>query len=88
MRHQRKFLSVIAIIAALYMSGETVLGQKQPRMSHAARVKAHTPTWEYKVTGPLSVDDLNKLGAEGWELIAIQSPDIANLALYFKRRKR
>jgi hypothetical protein len=88
MRHQRKILSVIAVIAALSMSGWTVLGQKQNKSTHRSRVMARTSTWEYKVTGLLSDSELNKLGDEGWELVAIQSPDNDNLKLYFKRRKR
>jgi hypothetical protein len=88
MLHQRKSLSVLALIAALSMSGWTVLGQKQNKIIHRSRVTAQTSAWEYKVTGLLSDNELNKLGAEGWELVAIQSPDIDNLKLYFKRRKR
>jgi hypothetical protein len=88
MRHPRKSLSVLALIAALLMSGWTVLGQKQNKMTHRSRVRAQPSAWEYKVTGLLSDNELNKLGAEGWELVAIQSPDIDNLKLYFKRRKR
>jgi hypothetical protein len=88
MRHQRKSLSVIAVIAELSMNGWTVLGQKQNKVTHRSRATAHTSAWEYKVTGLLRDDELNKLGAEGWELVAIQSPDIDNLKLYFKRRKR
>src|SRR5438045_1680578 len=68
MQHQRKSLSVLALIAALSMSGWTVLGQKQNKMTHRSRVTAQTSAWEYKVTGLLSENELNKLGAEGWEL--------------------
>jgi len=38
-------------------------------------------------TGLIALDEMNKLGAEGWELIAVQSPNIDNIGLYFKRRK-
>ena len=88
MRYQRKFLYVIAVIAALYISGGTVLGQKQPKVAHRSGLTVRTLTWEYKVTGLLGIEELNKLGAEGWELVAIQSLDVDNLKLYFKRRKR
>jgi len=37
---------------------------------------------EYKVTGLIALDEMNKLGAEGWELIAVQSPNIDNIGLY------
>ena len=79
---------MVAVTTALCMSGWTVLGQKQNKMIHRSSVTAHTSAWEYKVTGLLSEDELSKLGAAGWELVAIQSPDIDNLKLYFKRRKR
>jgi hypothetical protein len=87
MRHQRKFLSVIAIVA-FSVNSWTVLGQKQNKMTHSSSVTAHTSAWEYKVTGLIALDEMNKLGAEGWELIAVQAPNIDNIGLYFKRRKR
>ena len=88
MRNRLRPLSVIAVIATLYVGGWTVLGQKQNKVIHRSRVTAHAPAWEYKVTFRLVEDELNKLGAEGWELVAIQSPDIDNTLLYFRRRKR
>jgi hypothetical protein len=88
MRRQRKFLFAIAIIAAFSVNSWTVPGQKQNKMTHSSSVTAHTSAWEYKVTGLIALDEMNKLGAEGWELIAVQAPNIDNIGLYFKRRKR
>jgi hypothetical protein len=83
MRHQRKVLTVIVITAALSMSSWTVFGQKQNKMTHRSRVPTHMSAWEYKVTGAITVDEMNKLGAEGWELVAVQAPNIDNIGLYF-----
>lgn len=38
------------------------------------------PTWEYRVDTDLGEERLNALGAEGWELVAVQEG-----AGYFKR---
>ena len=48
-----------------------------------------TMQWEYKVTSYLNEGELNRLGAEGWELAGIMSPgDGVAVGLYFKRPKR
>jgi len=44
--------------------------------------------WEYKRLAGASVADLNKLGDEGWELVAITFGDYdMNNVYYFKRPK-
>jgi hypothetical protein len=44
---------------------------------------------EYKVTPAyLTQEQINKLGADGWELAAVYAPNIDNTALYFKRQKK
>jgi hypothetical protein len=51
------------------------------------------PAWEYheitRDTGSaaLPVDELNSLGAEGWELVAVV-PEATRLHYYFKRLAR
>jgi len=52
------------------------------------------PVWEYRVLtrplpapGPLSEAELNGLGGEGWELVAVY-PAPASLHFYFKRLLR
>ncbi len=79
---------VIAVISAFWLSGGTVLGQKQRQAQRRSRATVANAVWEYKVTGWLSVEAINKLGADGWELAAVQSPNVDNINLYFKRRKR
>ena len=45
--------------------------------------------WEYlKIEKTMDVDDLNKLGAEGWELVAVVSPAHFVLHYFFKREAR
>lgn len=42
--------------------------------------------WEYRVeTATMSSEDLDKLGAEGWELVAVVSPGHFVLHHFFKR---
>ncbi len=91
MRNQLRLISVFAVLAAFCLSGSTALGQKQTRKSRHSPgriVTARPSAWEYKITGGISQEDMNKLGAEGWELAAIYAPNVDNLALYFKRLKR
>jgi hypothetical protein len=92
---QNKFRNVLMlfVLATFCLSGGTAIavGQKQVRNRRQPKrpVATHrAPAWEYKVTGGISVEEMNKLGAEGWELTGIQAPNIDNLSLYFKRRKR
>jgi hypothetical protein len=44
------------------------------------------PTWEYRIAADLSETDLNRLGAAGWELVAVASDD-ASATCYLKRRR-
>jgi hypothetical protein len=47
--------------------------------------------WEYKIEQPspsvMNKTDLDKLGAEGWELVAVCTPTGSSTAYYFKRAK-
>ncbi len=48
-------------------------------------------TWEYTVTGSARVNDLNKLGSDGWELCGGYFSTFKGTGkseLIFKRRKR
>lgn len=46
-------------------------------------------TWEYlNVEESLRTADLNKYGAEGWELVAVVSPGHFVLHYFFKRQAR
>jgi hypothetical protein len=91
MRNQLRRILVFAVLTAFCFSGGTVLGQKQnkrSRQSRSAVASRRSTVWEYKITGWLSQEDINKLGAEGWELTAISAPNTDNVILYFKRPKR
>jgi hypothetical protein len=69
--------------------------QPQPTQVQAPMVYVYEPqTWEYKVVarkiaaeGPLSQEELNALGMEGWELAAAATlPE--ELWFYFKRVRK
>ena len=88
-KHVRR-LVILSILAAFCFTSSSICAQtqsgagRQPRKRTAIVRRA---IWEYKVTSTMSEEELNKLGAEGWELVAATAyPD--NAALYFKRRKR
>lgn len=45
--------------------------------------------WEYLIKNTtLDADELGKLGAEGWELVAVVSPAHFVLHYFFKRQAR
>lgn len=71
---------------------------KQPHISQTELPRVHPPTvlvfekqaWEYRVIsknvadGPLSENDLNALGAVGWELVGVVTVT-TNVQFFFKR---
>jgi len=75
---------VFAVILLLSVLGWTGFGQKQ---------KTRKPSWEYLTisTGEARYREpagLNEVGAQGWELVSVGTPDNSgNVALYFKRAK-
>ena len=90
MRNKLRNTLILLVFAICCLTAPTAFSQRQNK-NHAQskRVTAPrgVPLWEYKITGPITQEDINKLGAEGWELAAATAyPD--NAALYFKRRKR
>ncbi len=42
------------------------------------------PTWEYRIAPGLAETELNRLGADGWELVAVGAAE-AGPVLYLKR---
>jgi hypothetical protein len=44
------------------------------------------PTWEYRIAPDLSETDLNRLGEEGWELVAVGA-DGTSPVFYLKRAR-
>ena len=75
-----KNLLIVAMVALMLVTGWTVYAQK------SRRAKA---MWEYKRVQILAGQDsiLTDLGAQGWELVAIDNNE-TTLAIYvFKRAK-
>jgi len=71
----------IAFVAVLVLFTWTTFGQKknQPKV-----------TWEYRTTGSASgtgVEELNKLGAQGWELVSVYHDERDGTTYYVKRAK-
>jgi RNA polymerase sigma factor (sigma-70 family) len=66
----------------------TGLGQARNRPV-VSPTEAHRTLWEYKVTRlrPDGQSDLNNLGKDGWELVAIDRTDAGILSAYLKRPK-
>jgi hypothetical protein len=74
---QKGWVLTLIILLAFCFAGWNALAQKQAR---AEKV------WEYKITNWLSEEDMNKLGAQGWELTT-STFDSNNTFHYFKRAK-
>jgi hypothetical protein len=72
-------------IAAVFLVGCAVGGgASQLVVPKASAQQAATLTkWEYHCTAERSVDDVNKLGPEGWEMVGMNGPAL----LCFKRPK-
>ena len=76
----KKAYGFIALVAVLVLFTWTGFGQKKNQ---------RTVTWEYKLTGRASTgeQELNKLGAQGWELVAVNNDERDGLTFYLKRAK-
>jgi hypothetical protein len=46
------------------------------------------PSWEHKVDYNLSAPSLNRYANQGWELVAVATPQNGDSAIYFKRSKQ
>lgn len=44
-------------------------------------------TWEYTVSGDVSIRELNRLGAEGWEAVAAAQDSGGAIRVILKRHK-
>lgn len=82
------FITIVLLVSC--SSAESVLGQMKSKKGHGQKravVTNRAPVWEYKITSGLTEEEMNKLGAQGWELAGTFSlSDRVNL--YFKRRLR
>lgn len=71
MKAKIRFVAVVAIVL-IGLIGLTVYGQRQPPQ------RVPQTKWEYKVVfvpgvRNMSEETMNKLGAEGWELVTYQA---------------
>lgn len=69
---------LILAVSLFLLVGWTVYAQKKESSRQA---------WEYTSLLNGSVADLNKLGAEGWEMVGFSVDDSQNKFFYFKRTK-
>ncbi len=79
MRSRRHYLLITVAIAALCFGGWTGYGQRE-------NPKPKRPTWEYKVEDGLSQEQLNELGSQGWELVAVSIGN-GQASIFLKRAK-
>ena len=78
---------VIVILCVLYLTAGTGLDALQGQRSS---VVATRQTWEYKTlySNTVTDQDLNKLGADGWELVATAAGNLGGWTSFiFKRPK-
>lgn len=74
---KKLWLFSFLLVLVLLIAGQIV---------HAQRNGAAKSAWEYKITGPLGEQQLNELGAQGWEMIAATAEG-SNYRYYLKRAK-
>ncbi len=78
MKLKKYTLLVIVTIALLGLVGWSGYAQKKS----SGRV-----AWEYKEVISLSEQQVNALGAEGWEMVGFSVDSSSNKFMYFKRAK-
>jgi len=66
------------ILMLLFAIGWTTYSQKS---SYAG------PKWEYKYGENLSDEEINQMGASGWEMVGFSIDSSTNKHFYFKRSK-
>jgi hypothetical protein len=70
----------VATAAAIVLIALTVYGRQQ-------QVPAAHTVWEYKDSCNLKESEMNKLGADGWELVTSRSAGGTVTCLIYKRAK-
>ncbi|HKS30194.1 MAG TPA: hypothetical protein VJS44_20385 [Pyrinomonadaceae bacterium] len=78
----RQLLLLLLIATLLGLTGWTVHAQRQA----AAAASTARPVWEYRIVSESEKIKLNDLGAEGWELVAVEMSG-AEEVYFFKRAK-
>ena len=66
------------ILMLLFAIGWTTYGQKRSSVGS---------TWEYKYVENLSEEEINQIGAAGWEMVGFSIDGSTNKHFYFKRGK-
>lgn len=74
-----RWMLAILVFAALCLGGWTSYGEKQS-------LKPARATWEYKILQGVTEEQLNQLGAGGWELVAVAAGN-GQVSHYFKRAR-
>ena len=57
-------------------------------MGSTAHVQSSRIIWEYKIDETWSEPAANKLGGEGWELVAVDSSRGDHVRVFYKRQKQ
>ena len=76
MRSRNSILLTMGLFLLFVVVGWTVYGQKK---------SSSKSTWEYRYAVNQTVDQLNSLGAEGWELVGFEFAEYNHRHFYFKR---
>ena len=78
---------VLAVLGPLPVAADVDPGGRARRWRRPRAAVTPQPRWQYRVERPAGIDDqqLNELGAEGWELISVLRA-AEGLELIFKRR--
>ena len=69
----------IAVSVAVILAAVSVYGRQPQSPTHTV--------WEYKDSCNLKESEMNKLGAEGWELVTARSAGGTIMCLIYKRAK-
>jgi hypothetical protein len=78
MRLKRYALLVVTTLALFGLVGWS---------SYAQKKSSGRAAWEYRLEVSLSTQQVNELGAEGWEMAGFSVDGGGNKVIYFKRAK-
>jgi hypothetical protein len=79
MTKRYRLMVVFALLLLFTFIGWTAAGQKKE--------PAKPQAWEYRFDGNLSSDQLNQLGAAGWEMVNFTITDSRGITYILKRAK-
>ena len=79
MKPMIRLLLTLVVFAFLCLVGWTENRQR-------ASASSAKTSWEYIIRGGLTEQQLNELGAQGWELVAVSQSN-GSFGMYFKRAK-